>query len=67
MNTDRQKRAEWAAKLIMDHNRDYRVEINGPDDVLVNEFEGRTPIAGTHTNEPNLLEALLKEIERRRP
>jgi hypothetical protein len=59
------KRAEWAAKLIL--NPDCLVEINieGPDSVFVHEMDGKTSIAQTRTNEPLLLRALITEIDRK--
>jgi len=59
------KRAEWAAKLILNPDSEVSIDFESADKVLVYHMDGRTSIAQTRTNEPLLLQALIKEICRK--
>ena len=58
-------KAQWAANLILNSDKQYSVEFYEVEDkVIVKEIELDTPVASTQTNKFDLLKALLIKIRK---
>ena len=62
-NYDSTPKGRWAARLILDDERDHEVIIVSADKVVVQEIDENTPVAQTEVTEPMLLTSLLNRLE----
>ena len=56
----------WAVAIILDPSKSHSVTIAASDDVVVSLIENGIEISHIRTTEPILLNALLKEINKRK-